>query len=85
MRDVGGRAPPLRDRPRRGRRGELGNGARGGGQARVERLLGGVQERRVAGERLLGPVEVTLPDAGFLTCTDMLKRLEKSRKSRFEY
>ena len=85
MRDVGGRAPPFRDRPRRGRRGELGDGVRGGGQTRVERRQGGVQELRVPGEDLLGPVEVTLPDAGFLTCTDMLKRLEKSRKSRFEY
>ena len=78
MRDVGGRAPPLPDRPRRGRRGELGNGARGGGQTRVERRQGGVQELRVASERLLGPVEVTVPDAGFLTCMDMImmKRLE---------
>ncbi|WVZ51432.1 LOW QUALITY PROTEIN: hypothetical protein U9M48_002580 [Paspalum notatum var. saurae] len=68
VRDVGGRTSPLRDRPRRGRRGQLRHGAFRDAQPRVQRRRGAVQELRMSGDRLVRGVEMALLDARFLTC-----------------
>ena len=69
VRDVGGRATPLRNRPRRRRRGQLRHGVLRDAQPSVQRRhAAAVQELRVVGDRLRREVEMALLDARFLTC-----------------
>jgi hypothetical protein len=60
--DVRGGAAPLGDRPRRGGHGQLRHGVLGDAEARVEGRKSAVDELRVAGDRLLGVVEMAFLD-----------------------